>query len=149
MDSRHGAGVCTLSNRARQFAGSKFLHDDDQRAHPRMVHVEQEELFVNLVNKKWVVEAEHRGPDINNFEHETTSLKPISIYMLYLEGMLASKLRPELMLRNSHAAARIAIWLLLLLSSRRGHGFWLLFRFWRWLSCVLLSVFVALHPEQF
>jgi len=79
MDSRHGAGVCTLSNRARQLAGSKFLHDDDQRAHPRMVHVEQEELFVNLVNKKWVVEAEHRGPDINNFEYEAASLKPISI----------------------------------------------------------------------
>jgi len=58
---------------------SKFLHDDDQRTHPGMVHVEQEELFVNLVYKKWVVEAEHRGPDINNLEHEAPGLKTISI----------------------------------------------------------------------
>src|SRR5690348_4676055 len=67
--------------------------------------------------------------------------------MLYLEGMLASKLRPEFMLRNSHAAAVIPIWLLLLLRSRRRHGF--LLRSWRWLNCALLSIFVLLHPGQF
>ena len=44
-----------------------------------MVHVEQEELFVNFVYKKWVVEAEHRRPDVNNFEYETAGLKLISI----------------------------------------------------------------------